>query len=68
MLPLVQIPGGYQVSFLGIPNLTYTVQRATNVSGPWITLGPVTAGSTGLATFADTNALPGSAFYRTTYP
>jgi hypothetical protein len=68
MLPLVTIPGGYQVSFLGIPNLTYTLQRATSVSGPWVTLGPVTANSIGLATFADTNAPPGNAFYRTTYP
>jgi len=68
MLPLVAIPGGYQVSFLGIPNLTYTLQRATNMSGPWFTLGPVTANSIGLATFVDTNAPPGSAFYRTTYP
>ena len=33
MLPLVTIPGGYQVSFLGVPNFTYTLQRATNVSG-----------------------------------
>ena len=68
MLSPVPIPGGYQVSFLGIPGRTYTLQRAANVAGPWTTLGPVPAGANGLGTFADTNAPPPGAFYRTTYP
>jgi len=68
MLPPVPISNGFQVSFVGIPGYLYTLQRATNINGPWITLGPVPAGINGLGTFSDTNPPPASAFYRTTYP
>jgi hypothetical protein len=68
MLPPVTVSNGVQVSFLGLPNLTYTLQRSTNVSGPWIAIGPVPTAATGLGVFTDTNPPPSSAFYRTTYP
>jgi hypothetical protein len=68
MLPPIPIPGGYQISFFGVPGRPYTLQRAANVAGPWLTLGPVLVVSAGLGTFADTNAPPVGAFYRTTYP
>ena len=62
------VPGGYLVSFAGIPNRTYTLERATNVSGPWMILAPVTANSNGIGRYTDTDAPPVSAFYRTIYP
>ena len=68
MLPLVQILGGYRVSFLAIPGHSYTLQRAAVLTGPWTTLATVTADSTGLGVFADTNAPPYGASYRTIYP
>jgi hypothetical protein len=67
-LPLVPIPGGYRVSFAGMQGLTYSLQRATNVTGPWFYLGPVLAGPGGIGVYADTNAPVPSAFYRTIYP
>jgi hypothetical protein len=69
MLPPTAVSNGYRVSFLGIPGRIYTLQRATNVHGPWITIGAVLAGSNnGLGIFTDTNPPPVSAFYRTRYP
>ena len=68
MLPPAPIPGGFQVGFMGLPGYPYTVQRATNVSGPWLILGTVTTDSTGLGSYTDTNAPPAGAYYRTTYP
>jgi len=68
MFPPVAIPGGYSVSFAGISGRSYTLQRATNLSGPWTTLGSVTVGSYGIGMYDDTNSPPVSAFYRTIYP
>jgi hypothetical protein len=68
MLPPVPVPGGIQVSFVGILGRTYTLQRSTAASGPWSILSPVTVGSYGVGTYTDTNAPSGSAFYRTVYP
>ena len=62
------IPGGYEVDFAGIPGRSYTLQRAESVTGPWLTLGTVMVGSNGIGTWADTNAVPASAYYRTAYP
>ena len=68
MLPLSAISGGYLVSFAGIPGRTYSVQRAPTVTGPWTTIATVTAGTDGIGAIQDTNSLPSTAFYRTTYP
>jgi hypothetical protein len=68
MLPPLAIPGGYQISFLGLPGRTYSLQRAASVNGPWTTLGSITADDSGMGVYADTNAPPSTAFYRTTYP
>jgi N-acetyl-anhydromuramyl-L-alanine amidase AmpD len=62
------IAGGWRVTFAGIPGRTYTLQRAEALNGPWLSLGPVTVGPGGLATYADTNAPPAGAYYRTVYP
>jgi hypothetical protein len=68
MLPLSAISGGYLVSFAGIPGRTYSVQRATTVTGPWVTIATVTVGPDGIGSFQDTNPPEDAAFYRTTYP
>jgi len=68
MLPPVAVSNGYRVSFLGIPGRTYTLQRATNVHGPWLSIGAIPASPSGLGSFTDTNPPPVSAFYRTIYP
>jgi hypothetical protein len=61
--------GTFSVTFAGIPNLTYTVQYATDPSGPWTFLGTATAGTNGLFEVTDTQSLPPPArYYRTVYP
>jgi hypothetical protein len=68
MLPPVYASGAVTVSFAGIVGRTYTVQRAPSVAGPWSALGTATVGSTGIGSLQDTAPLPGSAFYRTSWP
>ncbi len=60
--------GGYLISFKGIPDLTYRLQRAASLTGPWNILSTQTAAASGLIEFHDTNPLPGQAFYRTAQP
>jgi uncharacterized repeat protein (TIGR03803 family) len=67
-MSLSVIPGGYLVTFVGIPGQTYTVQRAPNVTGPWATIASTTANLDGVGFIQDTNPPPGAAFYRTSYP
>ena len=67
MLPLQPIPGGFLVSFAGVPGRAYTLQRAAAVTGPWISLGTVPVDFSGIASYADTNAPPANAYYRTVY-
>ncbi len=68
MLPLVSIPGGYLVTFAGVPGRTYSLQRSAAASGPWSTLTTVTVGPSGIGSYTDINSPPAHAFYRTTYP
>ncbi len=66
----IQMVGGNaQVTFAGIPNYTYHIQRTASLVTPnWITLGSATADSHGHIVFTDTSPLQGQAFYRTIYP
>jgi hypothetical protein len=68
LLPLTAITGGFRVSFAGIPDRSYTLQRAESVTGPWSNLTSVVVGPTGIGTYDDTNSPPPTAFYRTVYP
>jgi hypothetical protein len=63
-----RISGGFSVSFSGAQGLTYSLQRATNVVGPWSTLTGITVGTGGVGAYADTNPPAARAFYRTVYP
>ena len=66
--------GNFVVSFTGIPGLTYTIEAASNLSGPWEKVANITAPTTdqgqGVGVFQFTEPANGNAtrFYRTIYP
>jgi len=66
----VEYQGPHTVlKFQGIPGRTYAIERALTLpSNNWENLGAAQASDTGRLLFTDTNAPPGSAFYRTRYP
>lgn len=60
--------GGYFIRFNGIPGLTYRLQRATDLPGPWLTSAPQTAPASGLVEFHDLFPPAERAFYRSVQP
>jgi FG-GAP repeat len=60
--------GGQFIRFKGERDVTYRVQRAGSLDGPWDTLTTLTAPGSGLLEFHDTTAPHGQAFYRTAQP
>jgi len=56
--------GGYFIGGNGITGVTYQLQRATSVTGPWTSNATFTALSPDPIEFHDTNAPLGQAFYR----
>ena len=60
--------GGRTISFTGAPAVTYRLERAASVAGPWEPLATFTAPVTGRLDYHDTSPLPGQAFYRTVQP
>ena len=58
----------YLIRFHGAPEITYRVQRASNLAGPWDTIATITAPASGLIEYHDTTPPPGQAFYRTVQP
>jgi hypothetical protein len=62
--------GWFQVDFEGTANLTYTVDRTTNLLGPWeLAYTNLTAGPDGLFQLIVPDSPPAPArFYRTRYP
>jgi FG-GAP repeat len=60
--------GSHLLRFNGSPEITYRLQRAPSVTGPWETIDTQTAPSSGLIEYHDVNPLPGQAFYRTAQP
>jgi hypothetical protein len=60
--------GGVEVGFKGTLGLTYTIERAPTVNGPWTTIGTALIGAEGSALIMDPSPPPGSAFYRTVIP
>jgi autotransporter-associated beta strand protein len=63
-----RVGNNFQFTFAGIPGRTYQIERALDVTGPWINVATMTAEPTGLTSFVDANSPPGTAFYRTVYP
>jgi hypothetical protein len=68
------VNGNYVVWMTGIPGLTYTLQAASNVNGPWIKVQNVTAPTAdqgfGMGAFEVSQPMAGSTqqFYRLVYP
>jgi hypothetical protein len=63
--------GTVTIGFVGLPNLNYLIQAATNLNPPitWTTLSTNLAGTNGLFNFTDPNATNySSRYYRTSIP
>lgn len=60
--------GGYLLGITGAPDITYRMQRAPSVTGPWSDLATNTAPASGLIEYHETSPPPGAAFYRTSAP
>jgi hypothetical protein len=56
--------GGYYLRFNGIPDLSYRLQRATDVAGPWDTIDTQTASAYGLIEYHEITPPPAGALYR----
>jgi hypothetical protein len=74
--PVIAVPpaydggsGTFSVTFAGIPGYSYSIQIATNVSGPWSFFTNATAGTNDLFQLIDTESPPPpQRYYRVTYP
>lgn len=60
--------GGYSLRFTGTPEITYRLQRAPSLTGPWSDVATNTAPASGLIEYHETTPPPGAAFYRTAQP
>ncbi|MEI7728694.1 MAG: Ig-like domain-containing protein [Verrucomicrobiota bacterium] len=61
-------PSGFNVGFAGDPGVTYYVQRATSLSGPWTNVVTIVAPAHGIIQYQDATASSLAAFYRTVKP
>lgn len=59
---------GYFLHFTGAPEISYRLQRAPSVTGPWADIATNTAPASGLIKCHETTPPPGAAFYRTAQP
>ena len=59
---------GFVLNANGLPDVTYRLQRAPTVTGPWSTIATNTAPASGVIEYHETNPPPGAAFYRTVQP
>lgn len=60
--------GGYVVNFKGVPDVTYRLQRARSLSGPWETIATNTAPASGIIEYHETTPPPDGGFYRAVLP
>ena len=61
--------GGWYLRSKAIPYVTYRVQRAGNIVGPWTDLGTLTAPANGSIEFHDSAPTPtDQSFYRLVQP
>jgi hypothetical protein len=65
---LQRTPTTAVMTFSGTVGITYTVLRSATVNGTYTSVGTATVQPNGKATFTDNAPLPGSAFYRISYP
>src|SRR5262249_21215445 len=55
--------GGFFIRFTGVPGVSYRLQHATSLTGPWTTSTPQTASASGQLEFHDLFPSPGQGFY-----
>jgi subtilisin-like proprotein convertase family protein len=65
---IIPVGAGFLIRFAGIPGVTYRLQRAPAVNGPWTTLTTTVAPLHGIIDYLDANPPPGAGFYRTVSP
>jgi len=68
LYPLVQGTNGFTIAFNGLPGDSYQVLRATNLSGPWVTITNAAAGQFGGGHCGDPSPPSGNAFYQLAFP
>jgi len=67
-IAIALVSTGFRLSFTGTPGLSYEIDRASAVTGPWTVLNTQTAPASGFLEYLDAPPLPGQAFYRTVQP
>ena len=65
MQTLTRGVNGWEVRFVGLPEASYRLLRATNLSGPWETLTNIIVGPDGIGLYLEDAPPPDNAFYRT---
>jgi hypothetical protein len=67
-ISIALVSTGVRLSFTGTPGVSYKIERAPAVTGPWTTINTQTAPASGLIEYLGTNLPVGAAFYRTAQP
>jgi hypothetical protein len=62
------LPSGIRLRFSGNPGLSYNLERATAITGPWIKIDTQIAPGSNLLEYLDASAPLRQAFYRTVQP
>jgi hypothetical protein len=65
---IAMVPTGVRISFTGVPDHSYNIERAPAITGPWSAIATNTAPASGLIEYHETSPPPGAAFYRTSTP
>jgi len=60
--------GGLFVRYTGVPGITYRLQQASGVAGPWSGIATNSPPPSGLIEYHEVSPPPGQAFYRTVQP
>lgn len=59
---------GFFIRYGGVPTVTYRLQRAASLFGPWSNIATNTAPASGLLEYHENTPPPGQSFYRTAQP
>jgi hypothetical protein len=59
------VSAGYYIRFTGLPGVSYDIQRAPALTGPWTTIATIVAPQSGGVEYHEVNPPPGQSFYRT---
>jgi len=59
------VSAGYYLRFTGIPGVSYDIQRAPSVNGPWTTITSAVAPPSGFIEYHEVNPPAAASYYRT---